>query len=273
MLGLVLLAFALATPAPAPSLTPSPQRLLGLIRAKFRSHRPPPPYVTYTFVRKQNATNGYPDPVDSYTRHFWVRSFDRAALWRDVYRDDARGPLRFEHSAFNEDRDPGPPTADVFEPAPVHPHPIEFVPTPEPAYTAPPVIGGVQVFIESDYTVTAVEPVGDLLHLTVQPKRDPSRNRIREIWVEKSTYELRKLVATDTLFVGKDRFPATFTIEMSMLEGTPVVTDIRGVVGGGYNGDGQTVEMQFRDITFPKSLPEWYFNPRTYAAHQDDAPS
>lgn len=273
MLACVLLAFALATPAPAPAATPSPQRLLGLIRAKFRSHRPPPPYVTYTFIRKQNATNGYPDPVDSYTRHYWVRSVDRAALRRDVFRDDYEGPLAFDRAAFNEDRDPGPPTADVFEPAPVRPHPIEFVPTPEPSYTAPPVIGGIQVFVEADYTVTSVDVQGQLVHLVVQPKRDPSRNRIREIFADKDTLELRRLVATDTLFVGSsERYPATFTIDLSMLGGIPVVTDIHGVVGGGYSGDGQTVTMQFRDIAFPTSLPDWYFNPRTYAQHQNDAP-
>ena len=88
MLAPLLLAFALATPAPAPAATPSPQRLLGLIRAKFRSHRPPPLYETYTLVRKQNASNGYPDPVSSYTKHIWVRNTDRAALTRMVYRDE-----------------------------------------------------------------------------------------------------------------------------------------------------------------------------------------
>ena len=54
-------AVALATPAPQPMATLSPERALGLIRATFRSHRPPPPYVTYTLVRSQLATNGFPD--------------------------------------------------------------------------------------------------------------------------------------------------------------------------------------------------------------------
>ncbi|MBV8354275.1 MAG: hypothetical protein JO101_03075, partial [Candidatus Eremiobacteraeota bacterium] len=263
---------------PAPAATPSPQRLLGLIRAKFRSHRPPPLYETYTLVRKQNASNGYPDPVGSYTQPIWVRNTDRAALTRQVFRDEYEGPMSFDRPAFNEDRDPGPPTADVFEPAPVHPHPIDFVPTPEPSYTQPPVIGGIQVFVESDYTVTSVDVQGDLLHLVVEPKRDPDRNRIREIWADKNTYELRKLLATDKLFIeggGRkaDVYPVVFTITMGTVDGQIVVTDLHGVVGGGYHDDGQTVDFQFRNITFPKSLPDWYFNARTYAQHQGDAPT
>ena len=112
------LATALEAPVPARS-TPSPQRILGLIRAKFRSHRPPPPFVVYTIERKQNTSQGYPDYADSYTDKVWCRTVDRASLQRRVYRSINRGELTFNRPAFNEDRDPGPPTADVFEPAPV----------------------------------------------------------------------------------------------------------------------------------------------------------
>jgi len=134
----LLLALAVAgpaTPAPASTDTPSPTRMLGLIRAKFRSHRPPPPYVVYTIERKQNISEGYPDYLESYTYHVWLRSSDRGALARKVYRDYFRGFLEFQRPAFNEARDPGPPTADLFEPAPLHPQPVSFVPTPEPNQT------------------------------------------------------------------------------------------------------------------------------------------
>ena len=107
----LLLALAVAgpaTPAPASTDTPSPTRMLGLIRAKFRSHRPPPPYVVYTIERKQNISEGYPDYLESYTYHVWLRSSDRGALARKVYRDYFRGFLEFQRPAFNEARDPGP---------------------------------------------------------------------------------------------------------------------------------------------------------------------
>jgi hypothetical protein len=200
-----------------------------------------------------------------------------------VYRDDARGDLSFDRPAFNEDRDPGPPTADVFEPAPIRHHPVAEVPTPEPNYTAPPLIGGVRFLLEFDYKVTAVETVGDQLHLSVEPIRDVERNRLREIWCDKNTLELRKLVATDKLFVegggvATHVYGVIFTYSMGNVQGYPVVTDLHGIVGkdsdgNQYDGDGRDVDFQFRDIAFPASLPEWYFNPRTYAQHQADAPS
>jgi hypothetical protein len=57
-----------------------------------------------------------------------------------------------------------------------------------------------------------------------------------------------------------------------MYEGIPVITHIHGVVYGGYDGDGQTVDYDFKDLVFPQTLPDWYFNPREYAQHQSEAP-
>jgi hypothetical protein len=283
MLALVTLLVALATPAPVPTASPTPQRLLGMIRAQFRSHRPPPPYETYTLIRKQLATNGFPDLVGSYTKHFWVRNSDRAALSRFVFRDDARGDPTFDRPAFNEDRDPGPPTADVFEPAPLVHHPVSEAYTPEPNFTAPPLIGGTRALIELDYRVTSVETVGDQLHVNLEPIRDVERNRLREIWCDKRTLELRKLVATDKLFVegggvATHVYAVTFTYTMGNVQGLPVVTDLHGVVGkdgdgNQYDGDGRDIDYQFREITFPATLPDWYFDPRSYGSHQSALPS
>src|ERR1700736_6554886 len=246
MLASVILAAALAAPTaqPAADSTPTPQRLLGLIRLQFRSHRPPPAYETYTLVRKQMATNGYIDPVGSYTVHVWVRNSDRAALTRLVFRDFARGDMKFDRPAFNEARDPGPPTADVFEPAPARPHPVSEVPTPEPNYTPLPVIGGVRTLVELDYTVESLDVEGDELHLHISPVRDVERNRLREIFVDRKTLEVHKLIATDKLFYGGGSrsakvYPVTFTITMGNVQGYPVVTRLHGDVGGGYNDDGK----------------------------------
>mgnify|MGYP001265016620 CR=1 FL=1 len=261
------------TPPPLRTLTPD--RVLGVIRHVFRLHRPPPAYVTYTLVRKQMTNYGYPDYVNSYTYHIWCRTIDRAALERKVFRDDDRGPLEFQRPAFNEDRDPGPPTADVFEPAPVHPHPVEFVPTPEPANTPLPIIGSVVSYGESDYNVASMDVQGGLLHLVLAPRRDPERNRLREIWADKKSFELRKIIAHDRLFIGgtTEIYPVTFTYALGYVQGKLVVTDLHGIVGGNYDGDGQIVDYHFQGIQFPGSLPSWYFDPHTYAMHQADAPS
>ncbi len=280
MLALVL-ASALASPAmPRPSPTPAltSKRLLGLIRAKFRSHRPPPPYETYVLTRKQNTSQGYPDYADSYTYKYWCRTSDKAALKRQVYHSINRGTLEFERPAFNEAQDPGPPTADLFEPAPVRSRPVTFVPTPEPSGTALPVIGVVTSVGEFDYRLVSTDVQGDTLHVRIEPTRDADRNRLRDLYVDKNTYELQKVIATDKLFIlgTSDVYGTTFTISLAMLDGRPVVTDIHGVVGDGYTGDGSTIDYTFRNIAFPAMLPAWYFNPRDYAAHDDahlaDAP-
>jgi hypothetical protein len=265
---------AAAPPVPGPTLAPlpSPQRVLGLVRAKFRSHRPPPPYVTYTLVRAELTQDGQPNYPDTYTYHIWCRNLDRAALGRKVFRAPMFGPLEFLRPAFNEPRDPGPPTADVFEPAPIHPHPVEFVPTPEPDQKALQVIGSVTVTNEFDYRVESMTVDGGEIHLNIVPTRDPERNRLREIVADRSTLEVHKLVATDRLFVGKQSYATIFTISMAMLEGRPVVTSIHGEVFDGYIGDGQKVDYQFKDIKFPDSLPAWYFDAHTSASHQNDAP-
>jgi len=262
---------AASAAATAPDPLASPEKLLQKIRLQFRSHRPPPPYVTYTIVRKDTTPEGYIDYSNSYTDHVWVRTSDRAALKRQVNRDEDRGDLTFDRPAFNEPRDPGPPTADLFERAPVkqHANPQDFVPTPEPS--GPETIASVVTTAELSYKVTAVAIEGPLLHLSVQPFRDVDRNRLREIYVDKKTFEIRKVVATDKLFVGNDVYGTTFTVDLQMLQGRPVVTHIVGIVGDGYTGDPKT-EYWFNDIRFPASLPDWYFDPRQYAAHKGDAP-
>jgi hypothetical protein len=276
-----------ATPKPTASATPiplpSPDRLLYLIRRQFRSHRPPPPYVTYTLVRKQTLDDGYPDLVGSYTYHIWCRTYDRAALGRKVYRGSARGTLEFLRPSFNEPWDPGPPTADLFEPAPAHPHtsPREFVPTPEPTGSLPPVIASVTVMGEFDYRVTNIVTQGNLIHVSLQPRRDPDRNRLRELYVDRKTLELQEVVATDKLYIEGDGpthvYPMVFTITMGWMNNMPVVTHIHGTptyeADAEYLGKDATVDYDFNDIQFPTTLPDWYFDPRSYAMHAEDAPS
>jgi hypothetical protein len=255
--------------------SPTPSRLLGMIRAKFRSHRPPPAYITYILERKQLTDQGYPDYAESYKTKYWVRNADRASLTRRVNRDINRGEMKFDRPAFNESRDPGPPTADLFEPASLKSRPVSFVPTPEPNASSLPTIGNISVVGEFDYRVDTIATEGNELHLKILPTRDPDRNRLRELFVDRKTLELHKLVATDKLFLlgSSDVYGVTFTVTLGMLEGMPVVKTIHGVVGDGYQGDGSIVDYTFRDITFPATLPVWYFDPKTYAQHEAEEPS
>jgi hypothetical protein len=290
-LALALLVWLAVTPpshaaAPAaprvtatPIALPSPERLLFLIRRQFRSHRPPPPYVTYTLVRKQTLDDGYPDVVNSYTYHIWCRTTDRAALGRRVYRGSARGDLEFLRPSFNEPWDPGPPTADLFEPAPAHPHtsPREYVPTPEPTGSLPPTIASVTALGEFDYKVVKVATEGHLIHVSLQARRDPDRNRLRELYVDAKTLELQEVVATDKLFDDGHVYPMVFSVTLGWMNNMPIVTHIHGTPtleqDAEYLGRDATVDYDFNDIVFPSSPPpDWYFEPRTYAQHVSDAP-
>jgi len=287
LLGLSLaIAPSHAAPRPAPTASPvplpSPERLLYAIRRQFRSHRPPPAYVTYTLVRKQTLDDGYPDLLNSYTYHIWCRTTDRAALGRRVYRGSSRGTLEFLRPSFNEPWDPGPPTADLFEAAPAHPHtnPREFIPTPEPTGSLPPTIASVTVLGEFDYRVTRVADEGDEIHVSLQPRRDPDRNRLRELYVDRKTLELKEVIATDKLYDegsgGRHVYPMLFTVSLVWMNNMPIVTHIHGTptyqTDSDYLGRDATVDYDFNDITFPASLPDWYFDPRSYAQHVADAP-
>lgn len=278
----------LPTPAPSFTLPPynsiAPVRVLGLIRRVYRSHRPPPPFEIYTMVRTQTTNYGYPDYAGSYTTRYWVRNEDRASLTRRLFRDDAEGDLVFQRPALNEATDPGPPTVDLFAPAPIrqHPNPQSYVPTPEPSAEPLKSIASVVAIGEPDYNVSSLTVEGNTMHLVLKPRRDPERNVLREVWADKQTYELRKIVAHDRLFTDDQGiFPVTFTYTLGYLHGTLVITNLHGLVeprieANGtkteYGGDGRTVDFEFKDIAFPSSLPAWYFNPREYAQNQANAP-
>ena len=274
----VALTLSASAPTSEPTPTPSPQRVPALTRATFRSHRPPPPYISYTITRKQLTDRGYPDLAESYSDELWVRNLDRAALKRRVFPYGGLGPPEFERPAFNEDRDPGPPTADIFEPAPKKPTKVSDVPTPEPSGDGIKTIGTVKVSAEYEYYVDALAIEGNLVHLTVRPVRDPERNRLREVYADKTTYEVTRLITHDRLYVGRQIYDTTFDIHVGVLDGRPIVTSIHGEVGqaadgSAYFGDGKSVDYTFTNIKFPREMPEWYFNARTYAGHQNDLPS
>lgn len=293
--AMVLAFFSMPGPVPAadpqPTLPPyqtlTPVRLLGYIRRVYREHRPPPPYETYTLVRSENTNYGYVDPLGTYTVHYWVRNRDRAALTRRVYRDDYDGDMTFDRPALNQPRDPGPPTADLFEPA--HPQPVNVVPTPEASLPPLKTIGSVVAIGEPDYRVPKVTLEGNDLHLVLVPRRDPERNVLREIWVDKNSFVLKKVIAHDRMFVEQGHtYPMKVTYSLGYLDGYVVITHIEAVVlprqervGGEYQeiadfgsetGDADSLTIDFKDITFPKSLPEWYFDPGQYGKHLADAP-
>ena len=256
----------------------SPNQLLARVRSQFRSHRPPPAYETYRLERSQRNDDGSLDPGNSYVFHVWVRNADRAAMKRQAFGSDAESPPTFDRPTFNGAGDPGPPTADIFEPRPATPHPVSQPYTPEAQGTPMTEIGRVRSISESDYRVTSATTDNGVVHLVLQPISDPDRNRLREIFADSTTYELRKVVASDKLYIAggpKTPFDELYTMTMGSVAGVPVVTQVHAEVlepTAAVPISARVIDFVFTDIGFPTLLPDWYFDSRAYGSHTADLP-
>ncbi|HEX3467828.1 MAG TPA: hypothetical protein VHT05_07115 [Candidatus Elarobacter sp.] len=268
-----------ASPAGAP---PTGAQILAHVKAVFRAHVRPP-YVAYT-VERRDSRDGTPDLENSYALKVWCRTSDRSALTRHAWRGSGYGSIANVTVAFDGYVDPGPPTADIFERALFAPHTARTVshagasPAPEPESPLPessetplPVIGAIVVAHDYDYRVTGVEQDGTNWHLHLEPRRDPARNRIDDLWVDRATYEVTRMRVRDHLYLGftgqsvDDEFDVRFTQH----DGLPLIASIHGLTSDGIF----ETEYTFSDVTFPPSLPPWYFTPQLYGLHRTDAPS
>jgi hypothetical protein len=271
------LAFA-AAPLPVWADDPLPTGDAILARAKATFHGSVrPPFVSYTLVREEQI-NGRPDLADTYTLRVWCRASDRAALVRSVQSGVANGPLRFVRPAFNQPLDPGPPTADIFERGEFSSRAIP-PPTPSPPpgqYDDLRTLAAVEIHGETDYRVEGFEVEGASYRLHLVARREPERNRLRELWVDRSTFELERAIATDTLFSGGERIPEAFDMSFEMRDGVPVIRTIRMHTGEGSAAGRPALdhrgEYRFEEIAFPASLPDWYFKPALYGPKFDQAP-
>jgi hypothetical protein len=266
------------SPAPSPPLTGD--QIFTRVKAVFRSY-PRPPYVAYTLVRR-DWHNGAPDFENSYTLKLWCRTADRSALARRAWRGKAYGELQNITVMFDREVDPGPPTADMFEkrlfgaagarrdepsPAPR----VEASAVPGDESSPLPLIGRVGA-LDGDYRARRVAREGELLHLWLEPKSDRERNRLDEIWVDAASYDLRRALVRDHLYLGMggasidDEFDVRFTPGPG---GLPLIASIRGETRYGQF----ETQYTFSDVTFPDALPEWYFVPKQYGVHRGDAPA
>ncbi|MBV9647080.1 MAG: hypothetical protein JO043_06440 [Candidatus Eremiobacteraeota bacterium] len=269
----VLLVAALSTPvqgAPAARCGGLDAEAI-LVKARQSFHASPePPYVVYTFSRKEYLDLS-PQFEMTYQERVWYRSRDGAALARKTAGGHAYGALEFREQRFDAPMDPGPPTADIFEPA-VSGQLRTSDAESEPASHLP-LIGSVRTHAELDYRAELGDCSGTTAHLRLQPRREPDRNRLRELWVDPSTGAIQRFVATDRLYRGvSDLWDLDmFSGSMGTVDGVPVIATLHAEADtpeGRESGD-----YRFYDVAFPATLPGWYFEPRTYGFHRADAPS
>jgi hypothetical protein len=280
--AIALLGVALACAAQSPAPTPAPltgDQVFARVKTVFRSY-PRPPYVAYTVVRR-DWHNGSPDFVNSYTLKIWCRTEDRSALARRAWRGKAYGDLQHITVMFDREVDPGPPTADMFEKRLFGAVPVrrdQSMPTPGASPAPPsdeasplPQIGRVGA-LDGDYRTRRLAREGELIHLWLEAKSDPERNRLDEIWVDAASFDLRRALVRDHLYLGmggqsiEDEFDVRFTPGPS---GLPLIDSIHGQTRYGQFETHYT----FTEISFPEALPDWYFVPKQYGLHKGDAPA
>ena len=265
----VALACAMPLPARGDADRSTGEQILARAKAVFRAHVRPP-FVAYTLSRR-DTHDGAPDFENSYTLKVWCRSSDRSALTRRSWRGVAFGSIRNITVAFDGEVDPGPPTADIFERAVFAPRPSSAPAVPKPSDSPLPVIGGVVVSIDYDYRVTASHGEGATWHLTLEPKRDPDRNRLDDLWIDQATYEVTRIRVRDHLYLGfgGQSLEDEFDVRYMLRDGLPLIASIHGQT---RDGEFET-DYTFADVGFPASLPGWYFEPQLYGLHRDDVPS
>lgn len=287
-------AFTCAAQSPAPNATVplTGDQILARAKAVFRAY-PRPPFVAYTLVRRDQH-NGEWDMLNSYTLKIWCRTADRSALARKAWRGKAYGELLNITVMFDKEVDPGPPTADMFEkrlfgassaqrdspPAPgaatasgASEATNVSGATPAPVGTASPLpeIGRVGA-LDGDYRVVRFARDGGLIHLWLVAKTDPERNRLDEMWVDATSYDVRRARVRDHLYLGmgggsiEDEFDVRFTPGPS---GLPLISTIHGQTAWGRF----ETDYKYEDVTFPDALPDWYFAPKQYGLHFADAPA
>jgi len=148
------------------------------------------------------------------------------------------------------------------------PTPRQYGQQPNPGETEPPVLGRVAV-TGGDYDVTLLgienDDGADVYHLSLRPLQDPSHNRVRELWVDTKTFEVRKLV-TQGIFEGGPPSTVPWTVTFIELHGhwfirqettTATLRTTGHLFGGSTEYDG--INYTFGAYAYPELVSDLEF--------------
>jgi hypothetical protein len=263
-------AIAAAAPQPSPSPSPAVPSALTIFEAaqSVARNNPDPPYMSYQ-MHEIFVHHGKPFTFDY---RVWYRS-DGKGLMQDLAADRRGGhEPRFGY------------------PFPVAPDDnILLYATPAPRATVPPPLGGSPVpsgqptppvlAVESvtkdrfyDVRFIGVEDLdGHLTYHLGMSSHDPTDrdHPWKDMWVDTTTFEVWKAHAAGSGSKG----PATGSIDADVWFGQVgdywLITHAQGdgEVRLAFISDSGHYEYYFSGFGFPNTIPDWYFDPSTFAHH------
>jgi hypothetical protein len=134
---------------------------------------------------------------------------------------------------------------------------------PSPGPTSLREIGQVQVD-SRDYDVRLVGEeslrYGDAYHLTLTPLRDPGSNRLRDLWIDKTSSATLQL-NTQGIFNGQPYDNVLWTVSYVPLDSRWYVQQVRASgLHFGFDTKIDAMEFDFVDYRFPSDVPKFTFD-------------
>jgi hypothetical protein len=138
-------------------------------------------------------------------------------------------------------------------------------PYPSPQASALRVIATVYAFETPPYRIV---DLGDttidgraVYHLGLDPTREPARNVLRQMWIDKESFLPARYVAWRTVLTPFEHFSYVVTVNCAVIDGHLVNMD---AIGTNDHGQGK---WRISDVSFPDSEPDWVFDPSQWNAH------
>ena len=249
------------TPAapPSPAATSQPNEILFKALARLRSYGTPP-YVVY--VIEENGAY----------RRVAFRGADE--MMNDVALPaGATLPNARIYRAFV-----GPLSRSVHE-AIATPSPAGTTTSPLPNATSPALAGNdlestlkTIAVVSSrghlyDVMTTGIETMNghSVYHIALHPRRDPEENKIRDLWIDTSTYDVVRadyVQAPDIQIVGGE---ADLTVDFMTVGNYRIAASWMAVYHAPGMRTGVYRQLRVVKMAFPQTLPDWLFDEPSYA--------
>jgi len=150
--------------------------------------------------------------------------------------------------------------------------------TPQPAPDAGTTVIGHVVSTARDYdpTLCGIEQLAGtaVYHLKLVPRFDPRHHPIRDLYVDTTTFDPRRIAVEVWAQVGPVRSRPTVTVDFAPIGGTWLIAHasmdfVLRLVFFNYGG---SAEYRTSDVSFPPAEPDWMFDPAALAQHVKSSP-